>query len=147
MGYEIPNLGRTLSAVTTLPSTATRAKICIWNMILKRRRVVKQQLWYRFSSTLNFNDYKGLRYAISLDGGDEQIVNINGDYKGELGRLQAEHIITTQTKHLLDKKEKHTLRIRPLDPALVMQKIMIDFGGLKPSFPGAPESSVRRECF
>ena len=101
----------------------------------------------RFSSTLNFNDYKGLRYAISLDGGDEQIVNINGDYKGELGRLQAEHIITTQTKHLLDKKEKHTLRIRPLDPALVMQKIMIDFGGLKPSFLGAPESSVRRECF
>ena len=97
----------------------------------------------RFSSTLNFNDYKGLRYAISLDGGDEQIVNINGDYKGELGRLQAEHIITTQTKHLLDKKEKHTLRIRPLDPALIMQKIMIDLGGLKPSFLGAPESLIK----
>ena len=92
---------------------------------------------------MNFNDYKGLRYAISLDGGDEQIVNINGDYKGELGRLQAEHIITTQTKHLLDKKEKHTLRIRPLDPGLVMQKIMIDLGGLKPSFLGAPESFIK----
>jgi hypothetical protein len=94
----------------------------------------------RFSSTLNFNDYKGLRYAVSLDGGEEQIVNINGNYKGELGKLQAEHIIMTQTKHQCDRKARHTLRIRPLDPALVTQKIMIDFGGLKPSYLGAPES-------
>jgi hypothetical protein len=54
--------------------------------------------------------------------------------------LQAEHIIMTQTKHQCDRKARHTLRIRPLDPALVMQKIMIDFGGLKPSYLGAPES-------
>ena len=42
--------------------------------------------------------------------------------------------------HELSFKGKHTLRFRPLDPALVLQKIMIDFGGLKPSFFGAPES-------
>jgi hypothetical protein len=142
----IPNLGRTLSAVTTLPSTATPSEDMYLEYDFETEKSGEATVMVRFSSTLNFNDYKGLRYAISLDGGDEQIVNINGDYKGELGRLQAEHIITTQTKHLLDKKEKHTLRIRPLDPALVMQKIMIDFGGLKPSFLGAPESSVRREC-
>ena len=78
-----------------------------------------------------------------IDGGEEQLVNINSDYKGELGKLQAEHIITTQSRHLLDKKGRHTLRIRPLDPALVMQKIMIDLGGLKPSFLGAPESLIK----
>ena len=139
----IPNLGRTLSAVTTLPSTATPGEDMYLEYDFETEKSGEVTVIVRFSSTLNFNDYKGLRYAVSLDGGEEQIVNINGDYKGELGRLQAEHIITTQTKHLLDKKEKHTLRIRPLDPALVMQKIMIDFGGLKPSFLGAPESSVK----
>ena len=53
----------------------------------------------RFSPTLNFNGNRGLRYAVSLDGGKEQVVNINGHYRGELGKWQAEHIIDTQTKH------------------------------------------------
>lgn len=139
----IPNLGRTLSAVTTSPVTATPADDMYLEYDFETEKSGEATVIVRFSSTLNFNDYKGLRYAVSLDGGQEQIVNINGDYKGELGKLQAEHIITTQTKHLMDKKKKHTLRIRPLDPALVMQKIMIDFGGLKPSFLGAPESEMK----
>lgn len=139
----IPNLGRTLSAVTTSPVTATPADDMYLEYDFETEKSGEATVIVRFSSTLNFNDYKGLRYAVSLDGGQEQIVNINGDYKGELGKLQAEHIITTQTKHLMDKKKKHTLRIRPLDPALVMQKIMIDLGGLKPSFLGAPESEMK----
>ena len=139
----IPNLGRTLSAVTTLPTTAVPGADMYLEYDFETEKSGDATVIVRFSSTLNFNDYKGLRYAVSLDGGEEQIVNINSDYKGELGKLQAEHIITTQTKHLLDKKGRHTLRIRPLDPALVMQKIMIDLGGLKPSFLGAPESLIK----
>ena len=73
----------------------------------------------------------------------EQIININGHYKGELGKWQADHVITTTTKHTLVKKDKHTLRIRPLDAALVLQKVMIDFGGLKPSYLGAPQSDIQ----
>jgi hypothetical protein len=139
----IPNLGRTLSAVTTLSTTAVPGADMYVEYDFETEKSGDATVIVRFSSTLNFNDYKGLRYAVSLDGGEEQIVNINSDYKGELGKLQAEHIITTQTKHLLDKKGRHTLRIRPLDPALVMQKIMIDMGGLKPSFLGAPESLIK----
>ena len=132
-----------MSAVTTLPTTAVPGVDMYLEYDFETEKSGDATVIVRFSSTLNFNDYKGLRYAVSLDGGEEQIVNINSDYKGELGKLQAEHIITTQTKHLLDKKGRHTLRIRPLDPALVMQKIMIDLGGLKPSFLGAPESLIK----
>lgn len=139
----IPNLGRTLSAVTTSPFTVAPGQDMYLEYDFETDKSGEATVVVRFSSTLNFNDYKGLRYAVSLDGGEEQIVNINGDYKGELGKLQAEHIITTQTKHAIDKKARHTLRIRPLDPALVMQKIMIDLGGLKPSFLGAPESETK----
>ena len=64
------------------------------------------------------------------------------NYQKKLGKWQADHVITTTTKHPIAKKEKHTLRIRPLDAALVLQKIMIDFGGLKPSYLGAPQSET-----
>ena len=136
----IPNLGRTLSAVTTAPCTATPDNGMYLEYDFETDKTGEATVHVRFSATLNFNDNKGLRYAVSLDGGPEQVVNINGHYRGELGQWQAEHVITTQTKHRMDKKSGHTLRIRPLDPALVIQKIMIDLGGLKPSFLGAPES-------
>lgn len=136
----IPNLGRTLSAVTTSPCTSIPDKDMYLEYDFETDRNGVATVDVRFSATLNFNENKGLRYAISLDGEPEQIININGHYKGELGKWQAEHIITTQTKHQVNQKEKHTLRIRPLDSALVIQKIMINFGGLKPSFLGAPES-------
>jgi uncharacterized protein YbcI len=139
----IPNLGRTLSAVTTTPPTAPPSEEMSLEYDFETDKSGEAVVIVRFSSTLNFNDNKGLRYAVSLDEGEEQTVNINGHYKGELGKWQADHVITTQTKHHCEQKTRHTLRIRPLDPALVIQKIMIDFGGLKPSFLGAPESQIK----
>lgn len=136
----IPNLGRTLSGVTTSPCTVTPDKEMYLEYDFETDRTGEAMILLRFSSTLNFNNNKGLRYAISLDGGEEQVLNLNGNYRGDLGKWQAEHVIDSQTRHSLLKAGKHTLRIRPLDPALVLQKIMIDFGGLKPSFLGAPES-------
>jgi hypothetical protein len=38
------------------------------------------------------------------------------------------------------KSGKHTLRFRILDAGIVLEKILIDTGGLKPSYLGAPES-------
>ncbi len=136
----IPNLGRTLSSVTTMPSTAMPDKDTYLEYDFTTNGETREAMVYlRFCATLNFNDNKGLSYAVSVDGGEEQVVNVNGHYDGELGQWQAEHVITTETHHALV-GERHTLRYRPLDPALVLQKVMIDFGGLKESFLGAPES-------
>jgi len=137
----IPNLGRTLSSITTSPCTVTPGKDMYLEYDFKTTQSGDIPILIRFSPTLNFNSNKGLSYAISLDNGPEQIVNINGKYRGELGKWQAEYIITTKTILHCDKREQHTLRLRPLNPALVIQKIMIDFGGLKPSFLGPPEST------
>jgi len=76
-----------------------------------------------------------------VNGGEEQIVNINGHYRGELGQWQARRIIETTTQHDIAASGIHTIRIRPLEPGIVFQKIMLDLGGLKRSYMGAPESN------
>ena len=135
----IPDLGKTLSGVTTLPVTQSPEKMYLeYDIEIKKSCNVKVELL--LAPTLNFNNNKGLSYAISFDDSKEQIINFNGHYKGELGKWQANPIIESHSKHLLDKKGKHTLRIRPLDPGIIIEKILIDMGGLKPSYLGAPET-------
>lgn len=138
----IPGFGRTKSGITTFPA----------NVYPQENEVIYVEYDIEFASagefevqlllapTLNFNENKGLRYEISFDGDMPQIINFNGHYRGELGRWQAEHIIKSSTKHKIDKAGKHPLRFRVLEPGIVLQKILIDTGGLKPSYLGAPES-------
>lgn len=138
----IPDFGKTKSGVTTFPQNAypkSDENVYLeYDINLKSKGEFEVQLL--LAPTLNFNHNKGLRYEISFDGSAPQIVNFNGHYKGELGRWQSEHIIKSITKHKILQPGKHTLRFKVLEPGIVLQKILIDTGGLKPSYLGAPES-------
>ena len=134
----IPEMGRTLSAITPQPVTASTEGMALEYDIYTESDAYPR-VTLRFSPTLNFNT-KGLSYAVSFDGGEETVVNINGDYNGEIGPIQREGVIDSQTIHGKLKPGRHTLRIRPLDNGLVLQKIMIDLGGMRKSFLGAPET-------
>lgn len=134
----LPEMGRTLSAITPLPVTAPVDDMAL-EYDVEVPEDIDARLILRFSPSLNFN-VTGLRYAVSFNGGEEQIININGDFDGETGhRLHREHVIDSESSHRL-KKGRNILRIRPLDPNLSLQKIMMDLGGLKPSFLGPPET-------
>ncbi len=137
----IPELGRTLSAITTHPVTASVDGMAVeYDMEIPADATARVLL--RFAPTLNFNG-TGLRYAVSFDGGEEQVININGEYKGESGnQWQREHAINCQTIHAL-KAGKHTLRIRPLDNGLVLQKILVNLGGLHKCYLG-PDETLKR---
>lgn len=133
----IPETGRTLSAITTHPVTAPVEDMALeYDMEIPDDAAAHVVL--RFSPTLNFNS-SGLRYAISFDGAEEKVININGHYNGELGQWQAEHIIDSESIHPI-KAGQHTLRIRPLENGLVLQKILIDLGGLRKSYLGPSET-------
>jgi len=133
----VPEMGRTLSSITPQPVTASVDGMAVeYDMEIKTDGYARVNL--RFYSTLNYNT-TGHRYAVSFDGGQEQEVNINGHYKGELGVWQKEHVIDSETIFPI-KKGKHTLRIRLLDNGLVLQKILVNLGGHHKSFLWAPET-------
>jgi hypothetical protein len=138
----IPDFGKTKSGITTFPQNAyptSNENIYLeYDINFESKGEIEVQLL--LAPTLNFNHNKGLRYEISFDGQSPQTVNFNGHYKGELGRWQAEHIIKSTTKHQISQPGKHTLRFRVLEPGIVLEKILINTGGLKPSYLGAPES-------
>lgn len=136
----IPELGRTLSGITTSPCTATPDNLVL-EYDINLTSTGRARIILRFAPTLNYNN-TGHRYAISIDGGEEQTVNINGHYTGELGKWQAEHIIDSETFHTIQQAGRHTLRIRPLDAGLVLEKIMVNMGGMRKSFLG-PEETLK----
>ncbi|WP_426277755.1 glycosyl hydrolase 115 family protein [Chryseobacterium sp. S-02] len=140
----IPDFGKTKSGVTTFPQNSypkSDENIYLeYDMNFESKGEFEVQLL--LAPTLNFNHNKGLRYEISFDNETPQIVNFNGHYKGELGRWQSEHIIKSTTKHQISQPGKHTLRFRVLEPGIVLEKILINTGGLQPSYLGAPESEI-----
>ncbi|WP_293886294.1 MULTISPECIES: glycosyl hydrolase 115 family protein [unclassified Sphingobacterium] len=138
---EIPDLGKTVSAMTTQPVTASLGNNTALEYKIRVKEKREAKIIALLSPTLNFNGNRGLRYAISIDDGPEKLVNFNGHYKGELGQWQARRIIESVSVHSLLPGE-HTLRIRFLDQGIVLQRILIDFGGLKPSYLGPRQSAT-----
>lgn len=142
----IPHFGRTRSGITTFPQNAypgNEEEVYVeYDMELASAGQFEVKLL--LAPTLNYNANKGLRYSISFDGDTPQTVNFNGHYRGELGLWQSRHIIESPTRHTIGKAGRHTLRFRVHEPGIVLQKILIDTGGLKPAYLGAPESNYKQ---
>jgi hypothetical protein len=99
-----------------------------------------------FAPTLNFVPGRGLRYAISFDDETPQIIEIvPKDFDARNGNREWEDSVrnagrTIRSTHELSKPGLHKLRIWMVDPAVVLEKIVVDLGGLKPSYLGPPRS-------
>ena len=99
-----------------------------------------------FSPTLNFMARRALRYAVSFDDEAPQIVTlVPPDYNAQNGNRDWEISVMnnarySHSKHFISKPGYHTLKIWMVDPGVVLEKIVVDLGGVKPSYLGPPES-------
>jgi hypothetical protein len=140
----IPDMGRTFSAMTPVPVTAERqipgekSPRLEYRMYLFRGGPVKVRAY--FSPTLDFHA-RGLRYGVSIDDEPPQIMDICADDTMlSWEQAVAGNIKIHVTEHQIDKSGAHTLKYWMVDPGVVLQKIVVDAGGLKPSYLGPPES-------
>ncbi len=143
----IPGIGNDGDGITTFPVTINEKTITNANPYLQYDIYVYDTgtvtLNAYFSPTLNFeNDSLGLQYAISIDKEKPQIVSINKDDKNERtwAKWVSNNIIIKSTQHRILKPGKHLITYRMISPAVVLQKIVLDFGGLKPSYLGPQET-------
>jgi hypothetical protein len=141
----LPDLGRTLSAVTTLPTATppTDERPCLeYRVRLSKAGPVTVQAY--LSPTLDFRSQGGLRYAVSFDNEPPQLVNLHPGLVADNGnrpweQAVAQNILIRDSKHTLTAGE-HTLKFWRVDPGVVLQKLVLDCGGLQPSYLGPPES-------
>ena len=102
------------------------------------------------SPVLNFIPDRPVRYAVSVDDEAPQVVTLVPAGRKAVGEGQrdweksvADNAHYGHSHHTLAQPGYHTLKIWMVDPAVVMQKLIVDLGGLKPSYLGPPESFWR----
>ena len=143
----LPGYGKTGTGVTSIPVGLPPRKISADSPYLEYEFSVADtgmvEFTFLVSPTLDFLNKGGLTYAVSVNKGDPQLINIHdkeGVGEGALGweRSVANSIREQKVKFNITSVGKNTLRFWRIDPGVVLQKIVINTGGLKPSYLGVP---------
>lgn len=141
----IPGLGKTGSGVTISPANIKPLQIAEDTPRLRydfhsfSTGEVKVHMY--FSPTQNYTDREGLKYGIGLNEHTPQIVNLHQDKSHTAWQKSvADNIRIITTTHQIHKAGNQQLYYYLVDGGLVLQKIVIDTGGLKKSYLGPTES-------
>ena len=143
----IPDLGKTLSGVTAMPVTAPEqtpqgdSPRLEYKIYLFNAGEVNIQAY--LSPTLNFHNDEGLRYAISIDDEAPQIVNLHSPPQ-DWGKDVADNIKILSSQHTVKEPGEHVVKFWMVDPGVVLQKIVVETGEVKPSYLGPPESFYKK---
>jgi len=150
-GYQwqrIPNYGRTLSSMAVYPTdgpywTPPDAPCLEYQVYIAVPGQVVVTVYT--APTNNINRQRGLCYGIAFDDQPIQIIDTfpkenDAFYTSPLwSRGVMENARITTSRHRLE-AGLHTLKFWLVDPGVVLQKIVIDTGGVRPTYLGPPES-------
>jgi hypothetical protein len=138
----IAGLGRSGRSITLLPTTAAvPASASLQYRFTAAQSGTASVLVYCLPTHALYPGI-GLRYSASIDGDPPQTVNIDtAEFSKPWGVNVLRGAAIGTTQHSLARPGRHTLTIRPLDPGVVFDKVVIDLGGLKPTQDGPPETA------
>ncbi|MGI5149374.1 glycosyl hydrolase 115 family protein [Plantactinospora sp. CA-294935] len=104
-------------------------------------------LWSYLSPRNNVRPGDGLKYAISIDDQEPKVINAttatgSDDTAMNNGwaRNTLDAVNRTSTTFTVATPGKHTVKFWLVDPTVVVQKLILDTGGLRTSYLGPPES-------
>lgn len=135
-----PEFGVAHAAVTAHSGTPPLQSPCLeYEMYLFDSGTVEVEAI--LSPTLNFVPGRGLRYAISFDDQPPQIVdalaqNLMRDWETTV----KDGVRKVKSSHTPSRSGYHTLKFWMVDPALVLEKLVANLGGVKPSYLAPPAS-------
>lgn len=130
----IPFMGKGKGAMTLMPYKASVEGASISYKF--KGKAGKARLHIVTKSTLDFLNKGGLTYSVSVDGGTPVTVNFNADLNEKPENIYTVYYPTIATR-VIDKEveveiaatadELHTVTLIPHDPAIVFEKLIIDY--------------------
>lgn len=150
----IPYLGRTLSGLALMPYTKAVEGASLTYRFSVPEEVTEVEVHVVVKSTLAFHDADGHAYAVKLGDGEEKVVNFNSDLNEEPENIYRV-FYPTVARRVVEKTIKFPvtpsadgmldLTLKPLDPGIVFEKIVVDCGGYERSYLFMEESPNERQ--
>ncbi|KAL6245010.1 hypothetical protein RBB50_007785 [Rhinocladiella similis] len=149
----IPAYGRTMSGVGLFPFTApsqhasSGSPKLVYHFYTFTPNVTNANLTLYAGTAMNTNPLRPLKYAVSIDDTAPQVIQPNplthlwplpDMWEG----MVANAVMANTTTHDLGKAGAHSLNVWLLEPGLIVQKLVLDLGGVRESYLGPPESTV-----
>lgn len=150
---HIPDAGRTLGGMAVMPYSQSAAGASISYKMELPEDITSVTVHVVVKSTLAFKRLEGHRYEVGFEGGEAQVINFNHNLNED-----PENIYTvfypTVARRVIEKKVDlqvpaskdglFTLNLKPLDPGIVFEKIVVDFGGYQGEYLFGEESPNKR---
>ncbi|TPQ19746.1 glycosyl hydrolase 115 family protein [Streptomyces sporangiiformans] len=148
---RIDRIGRTGAGMTPFPVTAPRQRPGGGSPRLEYEVSVFASgpvtVWAYLSPRNPALPTGGLRYAVSFDEDTPQTVDIHAATGADDGlmnmqwaRNTSDNVNVTSTRHTIGAAGVHRLKFWMVDPTVVLQRLVIDTGGLTPTYLGPLES-------
>ena len=148
----IPYMGRTRSGISLQPYTADVKGGSVTYRFEVPAGIDEVEVHVITASTLAFQRKEGHRYSVGFEGQEAVEVNFNGELNEEPENVYrimyptvARRLIDKTVKLKVDKAGVKSLVISPLDPGVVLQKVVVDLGGYKESYLFGKESNCQRK--
>ena len=146
----IPHMGRTLSGLSVMPYTESVDGARLEYSMTLPEDVREVKVLVVLKSTLAFANIDGHRYSIGFKGGESEVVNYNGNLN-EAPKNIYSVFYPTVARRVVEKSvslpvpshkagEPVVLELSPLDPGVVFEKIVVDFGGYSSQYLHGEES-------
>jgi len=146
----LPDFGRTLSGVMSEPVTAPSSVPAAGSPRLEYEMYLGSagdaSVDVITAPTLAYAPGRGLRYAVSFDDGSPQVMDLAAEDNSGKGweRMVSDGVHHSRSRHKVEGPGLHVLKLWRVDPGVVIEKIVVDMGGLRPSYLGPPESARNR---
>lgn len=150
----LPYMGRTLSGVALMPYTQPVEGASLSYKMKIPDNVQNVTVHIVVKSTLDFLHKGGMEYLAGFEGGEEQKINFNSDLQ-DIPEFAYTVFYPTVARRVVEKQMTfrlpaakdgvQTLILKPLDPGIVFEKIVVDCGGYQPSYLFMNESPKSRK--